>query len=103
MISETNFHGRGHPGNRNGEHLHLAEPGFVFCISLTIGKQAFVWGYTRLFQMDEWGIRANKVFRRCSASALTSSWAEPVAEEALIFRPAFIQVIPEEAWMGLNQ
>lgn len=103
MITESHFFGRGNPGNRNAEYLHMAEPGFVYCVSIKYGAHAFVWGYTRMFLMDEWGIQVSKVFRRCSSPAVTTSWTETVAEEAWIYRPAVVQLIQEQPWMSAGE
>lgn len=99
MIVETNFNGRGDFQARDCEYIHLAEPGFVYCISRIVGKQAFVWGYSRMFQMDKWGMCVSKPFRRASTPGLVSSWAEFFADEEWIYRPCIIQLIREEGWM----
>lgn len=99
MISESHFHGRGRPGDRDGEYMHLAEPGFVYSISLIHGKQAYVWGFSRMFLMDEWGLCVSMAFRRVSTPGLTSSWAEFFADDEWIYRPCVIQLIREEGWM----
>lgn len=81
----------------------MAEPGFVYCVSIKYGSHAFVWGYTRMFLMDEWGILVSKVFRRCSSPGLTSSWAESFAADAWLYRPAVIQLIQEQPWMSAGR
>ena len=99
MISETNFHGRGNPQNRPGEFMMLAKPGFTYCISVVIGGHAFIWGYSRMLQIDPWGLCVTNAFRRCSAPNLSNSWAECFAPMAWLYRPTVIQLIREQPWM----
>lgn len=103
MIAETNFHGRGHPGNRSGEYMMMAEPGFAYCISIQYGNRAFVWGFSRLLQIDPWGLHVTNAFRRCSSPSLDSAWAECFAAETWIYKPAIIQLIHEQPWMRMSR
>lgn len=103
MITEINFHGRGHPGNRPGEFMMLAEPGFAYCISVLVGGRAFIWCYSRMLQIDPWGLGVTNAFRRRSTPGLVSAWAECFAAEAWIYRPTVIQLIPEQDWMRVER
>ena len=99
MINKTNFHGRGNSQNPSDDYLIKAEPGFVHRISILIGPQAFLWGYSRKLRMEPWGLRVFNPFRRCSSSDLKYSWAEHFAAADWIFKPAIIELIREEPWM----
>lgn len=101
MIAETNFHGRGHPGNRAGDYMMMAEPGYAYCISIQYGGHWFVWGFSRLLQLTPWGLHVTNAFRRCSSPGFESTWAECFAAEAWIYRAAIIQLIPEQSWMKM--
>lgn len=81
----------------------LAEPGFVYCISLVAGRQAFVWGYSRMIKIDPWGLCVTNAFRRRSSPGLDFSWAELFAAEAWIYKPTVIQLIVEQPWMSATR
>ena len=82
--------------------MMLAVPGSVFCISVWIGGHAFNWGYSRILEIDPWGLGVTGAFRKASSLGLRSSWAECFAAEAWLFRPAIIQLIPEQDWMRVE-
>lgn len=82
--------------------MMLAEPGFAYCISVLAGGHAFIWGYSRMLQIDPWGLGVTNAFRRRSAPSLSSSWAERFAAEAWIYRPTVIQLITEQDWMRVE-
>jgi hypothetical protein len=75
-----------------------ADPGHVFRLVVAVGVEIDTY-YTRMAVIDYWGMRVVNPFRRSSYRSLGRDYADYLPEDLFVFRPARLQMIPEEEWM----
>jgi hypothetical protein len=74
------------------------DPGHVFRLVVSVGVEIGTY-YSRMVVIDYWGMRVVNPFRRSSYKSLGHEFADYLPKDLFVFRPARLQMIPEEQWM----
>jgi hypothetical protein len=99
MNDAHRFEGRANPAIiEYSAEVIQADPGHVFRLVLAVGVEIGTY-YTRMAVIDYWGMRVVNPFKSSSYRSLGREFAGYLSRDLFVFRPARLQMIPEEEWM----